>query len=249
MSFYVSSPYKPVPTLMTQGTPTYAFGSFQTDASSTRGYVLSNSAITITGTLVFQVVEGNAPQVGQLITVIGTSNSGGVFNTTNSQILTATTNAQGVATVTYAISSTTQASTADGGQVLVPVIELGDALTSSGGASVPVVCPASPSQQSGKSLSAKVNLPSQQGGVPSTLSGVTVVIQGSNFDLDSSYNTIGVVGTGLAAGTVTDWQSGQGITTAGTLAAGSVNLPNFRFYRLNVTSATGSGPIVGAIMI
>jgi hypothetical protein len=248
MSFYVSSPYKPVPTLMVAGTPAYVFGSFQTDASATRGYVLSNSAAATVGTLVFQTVEGNAIQVGQLITVEGTANSGGIFNVTNAQVLTATTSAAGVSTVTYAVSSTTQTSTPDGGQILAPVVELGDPLTSAGGASVPVVCPASPSQQSGKSLSVTVNLPSQQGGVASSLSAVTVVIQGSNIDLNGSYNTIGTVGTGLAAGTVTDWQSGEGVTTAGTLAAGSVNLPNFRFYRLSVSTATGTGPIIGTIM-
>jgi hypothetical protein len=84
---------------------------------------------------------------------------------------------------------------------------------------------------------------------PSTLTGVTVVLQGANLDFDSEYNTIATVVTALAAGTVTDWQSGQGDTATGTLAAGSVNFPNFRFYRLNVTAATGAGYLTGKIMV
>jgi hypothetical protein len=82
------------------------------------------------------------------------------------------------------------------------------------------------------------------------LSAVTVVIQGANFDEDGQYNTIGTLtaaGTSVGGPNTYDWQSGQG--AAGTLAAGSVDLINFRFYRLQVSGATGSGPVIGTIMI
>ena len=254
MSFYVKSPYKQPPVLLVQGRPEYAFGSWLDKTGPTLGNVISNSAVTTTGTLTFQVVSGNVPQVGSLITVVGAANSPN-FNVTNAQILTAVTTAAGISTVTYTITSTSQGTLADGGQVIVPQPELGDALTSAGEASAPVCCPASPSQQSGKSLSATVKLPAQQLGVASTLSAVTVVIQGANFDEDSQYNTIGTItATGTAAGgpNVYDWQSGQGVTNeagTGALADNGTNLPNFRFYRLNVTGATGAGPIIGTIMI
>jgi hypothetical protein len=75
------------------------------------------------------------------------------------------------------------------------------------------------------------------------------VIQASNVDRDDHYNTIGTVVTAGAAGNTYDWQSGQGNTSTGTLAAGSVDLLSFRFYRLQVsTGATGAGYIVGTIM-
>jgi hypothetical protein len=80
------------------------------------------------------------------------------------------------------------------------------------------------------------------------LSAVTVVLQGANLDADTEYNIIATIGTGLIAGTVTDWQSGQGDTATGTLAAGSVNLLSFRFYRLQVTAGAGAGYLVGKIM-
>jgi len=247
--FYVKSPFKASPTLMVQGKPEYAFGSYNDKCGPTLGNVISDSAVTTTATLVFQIISGNAPAAGSLITVVGAANSPN-FNVTNAQILTASTTAGGVCTVTYTITSTSQGVLADGGQVIVPQPELGDALTSAGGASIPVTCPNSPGNQSGKSLSATVKLPAQQGGVSSTLSAVTVVIQGANVDADDQYNTIGTIATSVSQPSTTDWQSGQGFssTTSNTPAVGNVNLPNFRFYRLNVTGATGSGPIIGTIM-
>lgn len=252
MPAYQTTPFKPVPTLLVQGKPEYVFGSWNDKTGPTLGNVISDSAVTTTGTLTFQVVSGNVPAVGSLITVVGTANGSGNLNVTNAQILTVVSTAAGIVTVTYTITSSTVAvGTSDSGQVIVPQPELGDTLSSFPASSVPVACPASPGNQSGKSLSATVKLPAQQLGVSSTLSAVTVVIQGANFDEDGQYNTIGTLtaaGTSAGGPNTYDWQSGQGNTATGTLAAGSVNLPNFRFYRLQVSGATGSGPVIGTIM-
>ena len=252
MSKYQTTPFKASPTLLVQGRPEYVFGSWLDKTGPTLGYVISDSAVTTTGTLTFRIVAGNVPVVGSLITVVGTVNGSGNLNVTNAQILSAVTTDAGISTVTYTItSSTVAAGTADGGQVIIPQPELGDVLSSFPASSVPVCCPSSPSNQSGKSLSATVKIPAQQLGVASTLSAVTVLIQGANLDEDAQYNTIGTItaaGTATSGPNVYDWQSGQGDTATGTLAAGSVNLPNFRFYRLQVSAATGSGPVVGTIM-
>jgi hypothetical protein len=252
---YTKSPFKPVPTLLEQGRPEYVFGSWLDKTGPTLGNVISDSAVTTTGTLTFAVVSGNLPAVGSLITVVGTANASGNFNVTNAQILTVVSTDGGVVTVTYAItSSSVAAGTPDGGQVIVPQPELGDIVSSFPSSSVPVACPASPSQQSGKSLSATVKLPAQQLGVASTLSAVTVVIQGANFDEDGQYNTIGTLtaaGTSVAGPNTYDWQSGQGADNhsgTGVLAEAAVNLPNFRFYRIQVSAATGSGPVIATIM-
>ena len=250
MSAYIKSPYKPVPTLLVQGRPEYVFGSWLDKTGPTLGYVVSDSAVTTTGTLTFRIASGNVPAVGSLITVVGTANASGNFNVTNAQILSATTTDAGISTVTYTIaSSTVAAGTPDGGQVSIPQPELGDILAAFPASSIAVACPSSPGNQSGKSLSATVKLPAQQLGVASTLSAVTVLIQGANFDEDAQYNTIGTItATGTASGgpNVYDWQSGQG--NSGTLASGDVDLINFRFYRLQVSAASGSGPVVGTIM-
>jgi hypothetical protein len=250
LSLYTKSPFKPSPTLLVQGRPEYTFGSWLDKTGPTLGYVISDSAVTTTGTLTFRIASGNVPVVGSLITVIGTVNGSGNLNVTNAQILSATTTNAGISTVTFTItSSTVAAGTPDGGQVSIPQPELGDVLSSFPASSIAVACPSSPGNQSGKSLSATVKLPAQQLGVASTLSAVTVLIQGANFDEDAQYNTIGTItaaGTASGGPNVYDWQSGQG--NSGTLASGDVDLINFRFYRLQVSAATGSGPVVGTIM-
>jgi len=259
MGVYQTTPFKASPTLLVQGKQEYVFGSYNDKTGPTQGFVISDASNgTTTGTLIFQVTNGNVPLVGSLITVIGTANGGGNFNVTNAQILSVSSTEQGVVTVTYTIASTATPTTQtqDFGSVMVPQIELGDVFALSGTvSSVPVAAPASPSQQSGKSLSATVSLPAQQAGVASTLTGVTVVIQGANFDRDDHFNTIGTICTTTAApgtGTTTiDWQSGQGYsaTTSNTLALGNVNLPEFKFYRLQITAGSGTGPVIGSIMI
>lgn len=253
MSFYTLSPFKAPPRLMIQGTPEYLFGSFPTDVAPTQGYVLSDSAVTTTATITVKITQGNVPLPGSLITVIGTANSAGAFNSTNATLLTvsaAQSPDSGIYSFTYAISSTTQATTADAGMFIIQQPEVGDVLTSAiVGAlpisSAPVVSPVGAPNSIGKSLSATVTLPAASAAIPNTLASVTVVLQGANVDLDGQYNTLATLATAIAAGTSVDWQSGQGNTSTGTLAAGSVALPNFRFYRAQVsTGATGTGPII-----
>jgi hypothetical protein len=249
---YQLTPFKQPPQLLIQGKPEYVFGNLNDKTSPTTGYVISDSAVTTTATLVFQIKDGNIPIPGALITVTGTANSAGVFNVTNAVILTVVVNDYGVCTVTYAIASTAQASTADAGQVIIPQIEIGDNLTAAlvsalPYSSVPVAAVVG-ATVTGRSTSATVTLPTSSAAFPSTLSGVTVVIQASNVDRDDHYNTIGTITTAGAAGSTYDWQSGEGISTTGTLAAGSVNVLSFRFYRLQVTVATGAGYVVGTIM-
>lgn len=252
MSFYVTSPFKASPKLLIQGTPEYVFGSLNSNTGPTVGYVISDSSVTTTGTLVFQITGGNIPIQGALITVVGTANSAGVFNVTNAVILTVVVTSQGVCTVTFAVASTTQANLPDNGQVIIPQIEIGDNFTAAIVAALPAssvpVAGVVGATTVGRSLSVSVTLPANSAAFPNTLSAVTVVIQGSNVDLDSHYNTIGTITAAGAAGFTYDWQSGQGDTATGTLAAGSVDLLSFRFYRLQVTAATGAGYVVGTIM-
>jgi hypothetical protein len=253
MSQYVTSPFKAPVQLLIQGTPSLVYGSLNNNTGPTLGNVLSNSAATTTATLVFQILSGNIPIPGALITVVGSANSAGVFNTTNSTLLTVVTNAQGVCTVTYAITSTTQANLSDGGQVSIPQIEVGDNLTAGiVGAlpysSVPVAAVVG-ATVTGRATSATLTLPPSSAAFPSTLSGVTCNIQASNVDLDSHYSTIGVLTTTGAAGNTYEWQSGQATpATPGAANPGGVDILSFRFYRLQITAATGAGYAVGTIM-
>ena len=254
--FYLKTPFKPTPKLLIQGTAEYLYGTFNDKAGPTFGYVVSDSAVTTTATVIFRIVSGNVPSVNSQITIVGSANSAGVFNTTNGTILTSSCTDAGICTVTFAITSTSQSSTADGGEVYIAQPEVPDnltagivaALATNAGASAPVAAPVG-ATANGRSISVTLSLLANSATYPSTLSGVTATLQGANLDLDGEYNDCGIIGTALAAGTVTDWQSGQGDTATGTLTAGSVNFPNFKFYRLKITVATGAGYIVGKIMV
>jgi len=254
MSFYIKSPFKASPALLIQGTTEYLFGSLNSKTGPTLGYVVSDSGNGATSTVVFQVVSGNIPIAGSLVTIIGTANAAAAYNVTNAVVLTVAITAQGVCTITFA-GTGTSASAPDGGQVEIPQPEIGDNLTAaliSGLPGAPISSvPAAGvvgATTVGRSMGVTVSLPASSAAFPSTLSAVTVVLQGANLDADTEYNIIATIGTGLIAGTVTDWQSGQGDTATGTLAAGSVNLLSFRFYRLQVTAGAGAGYIAGKIM-
>jgi hypothetical protein len=244
MPAYVTSPFKPPVALLLAGTPFYFFGSYNDRTSPTFGYIISDSAVTTTGTVTFRIIDGNEPAVGEKITVRGAANSVN-FNVTNGTILTESTTPDGICTVTYAISSTTQGTTSDGGQVLIPRIEVGETIIA--GASVPAAVPFNnPVPDQGKVLSVTVSTPVAAGD-----SAATVKIQGADFDLDAEYQDIDTVAT-LAAGslgTTGHWNSGQNTTDAAS-NPGGVNQLNYRFYRLNVSGVSGgAATIVGKIEI
>ncbi len=249
MSVYITSPFKPSPQLAVAGTPSYLFGSYNDKTGPTLGYVISDSAVTTTGTVTFQIVSGNIPIVGALITVVGTANASGNFNVTNATILTVSTTDAGVCTVTYAISSSTVAlGTADSGQVSVPQPEIGETIAAAT-ASAPVATPYNnPEMQEGKSLSATITLPNT-----GTLSSVTAVLQGADFDIDAEYRTVHTFTTTGAANNRYNFQSGEDViapsATPGVISSnpGGVAVPNYRFWRFNLTAVTGSGPVIAKI--
>ena len=257
--FYLKTPFRPTPTLLIQGSPEYVYGSLNDKTGPTLGTIVSDSAATTTATVTFRILSGNVPTVNSLVTVSGAANSAN-FNVVNATIISVTCTDAGICTITYAItSSTVPAGTADAGQVYIAVPEVPDNLTASivsnlatnAGASVPVAAPVG-STSIGRSISVTVNLLANSTTYVSNLSGVTVVIQGANKDRDDFYNTIGTIVTGGSAGSVYDWQSGQGDDNAsgtGALADGDVNLPQFLFYRLKVSAATGAGYLTGSIMV
>lgn len=254
MSQYQTTPFKAPVQLGVAGTPSYLLGSWNDKTGPTLGYVISDASNgTTTGTLIFQIVSGNVPVVGALITVIGTANGSGNFNVTNAAIATVSVTEQGVATVTYTIASTATPTvqTQDAGQVQVPQPEVGETVSGSTYSSVPVARPFNNSNiQEGQSLTATLNLPS--GG---SLSGIVAVLQGADVDLDAEYTTIHKFAAVTGANTHESFQSGtdtQFITATaapGTIGnnPGGANLLNYRFYRFSFTSITGTGLAIGKI--
>jgi hypothetical protein len=127
---------------------------------------------------------------------------------------------------------------ADTGLVIIPQPEVGETI-SAAYTSVPVARPFNnPNIQQGQSLTATLSLLS--GG---SLSAVTAILQGADFDIDGEYQTIYSFTAAGASGSIYTFQSGQG--TAATVAA--VNLLNYRFYRFILSPVTGSGSVIGKI--
>jgi hypothetical protein len=226
MPAYVKSPFKPTVQVLTAGLPSYVWGSYDDKSSPTVGYIISDSAVTTTGTVTFQITSGPIPQVGEKIAVRGAARSANFNVADGSATIISVVVAQdaagiqdGVVTVTYPIASTTLGTAADGGQVVVVRSEVGE--TAANGASVPVAAPYNPANtHSNKLISASVTFTGTATGL--------VVLQGSNFDEDSQYVTLGTIYS-------TSVQSTQEFET------------NYRFYRMFTSGLTGAGGIIGKI--
>jgi hypothetical protein len=238
MAVYQLTPFKATPTVLTPGMPAYVRGSYNDKTGPTLGNIISDSASGTVGTVTFQILSGNIPQVGFLITVVGTSNTGGAFNVINASILSVSTTTAGACTVTFSLASAAQSTTPDGGQVIIPQSEIGEALTSGSsgsttyGASVPVVVPYNIiAGNLNQGMTVVVSFPSYP-------TSCTVVLQQAVQDLDGEYATIATVAS-VSGGTIT---GNSQITVDPTVG---------RFFRLlNQNVVGGTSPtIIGKFLI
>src|ERR1035438_2878575 len=115
MPAYSNNPLQAI-ALALPGTPVYVWGSLSDRISPTK-MTVSNVALTSNvATLTVQVIEGNVPIAGQLVTVQGTQAVSGAFNVTAIAIASATINATtGAGTITYALVHANVTSAADSG--------------------------------------------------------------------------------------------------------------------------------------
>lgn len=184
MPAYVSAP-NGVRQALQMGIPAYSAGSFASGQANTRMYVTASAVTSNVVTLSVTTVEGNVPAVGATAYVTGTSNGSATLNKPAGVALTGVTlNAAGVGTITYALTTTNFATTADGGLVIVPTQEVGDSLTSNT-----------------KYLQFGVPSPVGVGGtsvetltwstvISGSPSPVTINLQASIVDIDSEYATL-----------------------------------------------------------
>lgn len=228
MPAYVNTPFRVSPKILQPGMPTYLWGHYDHRTTDTTGPVISNSAVTTTATLTFQIMSGNIPAIGALISVVGAANSAN-FNADKVAIISVSTTISGVCTVTYAITSTSQATLPDSGFVVIPQPEIAEALAA--GSSERCAMPygnATFNQNQG--LTAVVSFPS----LPTS---VIVSLQQAVNDIDAEYAMVAVAAT-VAGGVVT---VGGQITVDPTLG---------RFFRFsNGTVVGGTLPTVIAKLL
>jgi len=221
---YSASPFQPNPVLLQPGQPGYAFGSFAEHLPDTRMQVTTTARAASVATVGVKILEGNAPAVGSLITIIGTTQAAGAFNVTNAALTAVTIDAVlGTGTVQFAIGAGTTAQAADFGTAMVPTPEVGEALTNTASQSFAVPEPAG-ANTNPKTITWSTAYPT----APAT---VTMVLQGSLFDIDSQYQT-------LDTSTSTTGEERVFTSTA------------FRFLRLKASGVTGASPTcIGKIYI
>ena len=235
MPAYIASPFRPPVKLLVPGLPSYLWGSWASNIAPTIGNVLSDSGNGSTANVKVQITSGNIPIVSSLsiplITVIGTSNNGGAFNTTNT-ILSAVSAAavpdEGIFTLSYA-SSATGSSTPDSGIVQIPQPEVAEALAA--GASDPVAMPYNNlTANMNQALTAVISFPS----LPTS---VIIYLQQAVQNYDSEFQTVATVAT-VSTGAV---QGSPEVTIDPTLG---------RFFRfLNGTVVGGTSPSIIAKLL
>jgi hypothetical protein len=132
------------------GIPAYLWGSLNDRVSPSR-MTISNVALTSNvATLTVQVIEGNIPAVGALVTVKGTQQASGAFNVTAVALTGVTINATtGAGTITFALTHADVVSHADSGLAVAPQAVVFESVSTNEN-SVPVALPMA---QDGKSLS------------------------------------------------------------------------------------------------
>lgn len=148
MSVYSNDPSQAI-ALALPGIPSYLWGSYNDRVSPTK-MTVSNVALTSNvATLTVQVIEGNVPVAGQLVTVKGTQQSTGAFNVTAVAIASVSINANGAGTITFALTHANVSSVADSGLAVAPQAIAFEAVTTNENSAA---C-ALPMAQDGKSLS------------------------------------------------------------------------------------------------
>jgi hypothetical protein len=220
MPFFNKSPFAAAVKLLYAGVAEYLFGSWPQDKSPTQMYVTSVAITSNVATVGVTVYGGDPPAVGSLISIQGTQTSAGAFNVTNVALASVSLNSAGVGTVTFALTHANVATTPDAGISLVPQPVQTEAIAE--GASIPV---AMSNNSFGGDLDRTVTAQAIFGTLPTA---VTVELQGSMFNKDEDYVTIGTIAT-VAASAVT--------------ANGFTHVGNWLFYRALVSGLTGTGTL------
>lgn len=149
MPAYSLNPLAAIP-LALPGIPTFFWGSLSDRISPTKMTISQVALTSNVATLTVQVIEGNVPVAGQLVTVTGTQTSSGAFNVSQIAIASATINAtSGAGTITYALTHANVTATADSGLAVAPQIATYEAVTTNENSQAIAL----PMAQDGKSIS------------------------------------------------------------------------------------------------
>lgn len=129
MPQFQNAPFQ-VAQLLQKGVPAYLVGSFSQQRGNTRLGLSTDAIATNVATITGQLLDGPLPNVGDLVSIINSTNSAGAFNVNRVAIASVAYNAStNVMTLTFALTGTNQAATADSGAVIVEPAEVGETVS------------------------------------------------------------------------------------------------------------------------
>ena len=224
MPNYVDSPNNTA-LLVQEGTATYLFGSYNAHQANTR-MLISNSALTSNvATITVQIVEGEIPTVGSLITVTQTQAGTGGMNVNRAAITAVSiTAATGQGTISYADTHANITSVADTGTAVAEVPEVAETLANGNSIACQFQAPKGDSQFT---VPLAVTFPT----LPTAAS---VDLQAALHNVNAEFTKVATVVTVAASA-----------YTAGPFA--QVTLQRGYFYRFAVSGVSGTGTIVAKI--
>jgi hypothetical protein len=173
---------------ITAGLPAYSWGSFPLGQQPARMYITSVAIASNVVTLGVKMVEGNIPAVGANVTVTGTVAGGAAVNVASAALTAVTiTPATGVGTITYAATAANLSTTADGGQVLQIMSDVGETTSVAKGQQFSI----DPAGGYGFTLAWL-----------STAATIALQLEGAIDDIDAQYQIIGTSQTTLSGSVV-----------------------------------------------
>lgn len=185
MPTYVNSPFVK-PKIAQKGVPIFLFGSYNYKQANTSMLVSKVALTSNVATLTVQIVGGEVPIVGALISVQQTQSTSGLFNVARSPLTNVTIDAStGAGTVSFALTHADVTLAADTGSAVVEVPEIGETPAAVKSAA----CYIQPNVDGGEmTVTTSVTF--------STLpTAITLTLQKAVRDVDSEYTNI----TGAAA--------------------------------------------------
>lgn len=225
MPAYTSSPFANV-SMLTPGTPFYVWGSFNDRVAPTRMSISNVALTTNVATLTVQLLEGDIPAVGSLISVQGTQSTSGLFNVTQVALAGVSMNATtGAGVVTFALTHANVVAAANTGFAIVQTPTVFEAVTAATASQAVAV----PTPSMGRSLQG-FSVEASWDAAPSA---AVVSLQIADINQDSAFVTA------------------DNMTFSGTLTTLRLDPAGLsaQFIRLYLASHTGTENLAGRILL
>jgi hypothetical protein len=228
MPAFINSPFQK-PQLLQKGVPGYLIGSFSQKVGNTKLALLTDAIATNVATVTATFLNGPLPAVGDLVSIINSTNSSSAFNVTRAVLTTPAPSynaATNVMTLTFALTGSNQSATADAGTVIVEPGETGE--TVSGNYTSQAILVQAPEGDS------QFTLPLSVTG-SSGITAMTATLQRAIKTQSNEWTNTTIVVT----------KTGGTTYTAGPVV--EATLERAYLYRLAITSVTGSGTVIAKV--